>query len=104
MWHTFFDVAFAGLGSMLLHLGIAAAGILLCVLGAIFSPVGKLDFVVAAVVISLLLGAESMGINLERKHVEAQQAAIQNAATAAVAKTQTPKAKKASDPWDRKEY
>jgi len=104
MFQTLFDVAFAGLGSILLHLGIAAGLMLLCVLGAIFSPVGKLDFIVAAVVVGLFLTAEGIGINLERKHVEAQQQVIQSTANAAVAKTQTPKAKKASDPWNRKDY
>jgi hypothetical protein len=104
MWQTAFDVAFAGLGSMIWHLGIAAGLIVLCVLGAVFSPVGKADFVLGAVIISLFLIAESIGINLEKKHVEAQQAVIQQTATNAVAKTKTPQAQKASDPWDRKDY
>jgi hypothetical protein len=55
-------------------------------------------------VAAIILVGEIIGINLEKQHVQAQQAVIQNDGSKAVKKTQTPAAQKSSDPWNKKTY
>jgi hypothetical protein len=55
-------------------------------------------------VAAIILVGEMIGIDLEQKHVQAQQAVIQNDVSQAVKKTQTPAAQKSSDPWNKKTY
>lgn len=94
----------AGLGHLVLHFGIGAVLIALCIFGAIYSPVGKKDFIYAAFCVALALTFWLVGVKDEKRRVAAQEHVVQINVDKAVAKTKTPNAKKSKDPWDRPNY
>ena len=94
----------AGSGEMYGDLAWGIGMIALCALGAWFSPVLKKDFIFAALVVLAALLFEARGIHVEKVHDAAQGKVIRTAVSKAVARTQTPAAKKSTDPWDNRNY
>lgn len=100
MLHLFF----AGLGPMFRDFSIGSGLIALAVLGALYSPIARKDFIYAALIVGTALLLEARGIRLEHNRVAAQEQAVQVNVDNAVEKSNTPAAKASRDPWDRKDY
>jgi len=92
--------AFAGLWSMIWHFGVGIGLVILLLAAAYFSPIGKKEFIYAAVVVLAFLGGETMGVHLEKVHTDAQAAAVEKYVTGVVKGTGTPKSKAQKDPYD----
>lgn len=117
---TGIELFFAGIWSSLLHKGIgwAAIAVLLGLafgsqmlagipaigpmLAAFFAPLRK-DLCWAAFGVALILGGEYLGARDAKKECVAQTVVIEHVTDKAVAKTTTPKARAAKDPWDNPE-
>jgi hypothetical protein len=93
---------FAGVKEILLHVGVAGGAIALCLFLAYASPVGRKTCLWLAFVIGMFLFGEVMGIHDEKVRVNAQEQVVATTVDNAVAKTKTPRARKATDPWDKR--
>lgn len=91
---------FAGLWPLVWHWGVGAGLIILCGVGAYFSPLYKKDFIYAAIIVAIALFFEAVGIHDEQGRVAAQQATLNNAVNSIVEGTETPAAKGKRDKYD----
>ena len=101
------EVLFAGLW----HLWpFAAAGtaVVLLLIAAYVSPIGKRYLVEAAVIIAVAGAVYGWGVNGEAARCKSQQEAgtrvINQVVNKAIKHTKTPRARSAPDPWDQKDY
>lgn len=91
---------FAGVKEILLHVGVAGGAIALCLFLAYVSPVGRKTCLWLAFVIGMFLFGEVMGIHDEKVRTNAQEQVVATTVDNAVAKTKTPRSRRAADPWD----
>ena len=97
---------FAGLWSMIWHFGVGIGLVILLLAAAYFAPSVKVKIlcaVIAAFVVAILVG-ETIGVQMEKTHVAAQEVTTNNYVKKVVTGTATKKSKGIQDPWDRKEY
>jgi hypothetical protein len=96
---------FAGLWTMIWHFGLGIGFIILLGVGAYFAPTLKLKAlcIALALVIGAFVIGEGVGVNLEKRHNEAQVAATNNFVDKTVKGTTTPKARAKPDPWNNKD-
>lgn len=99
---TSIELFFAGVKEILLHAGVAGGTIALCLFLAYASPVGRKTCLWLAFVIGMFLFGEIMGIHDEKVRANAQEQVVEQTVDNAVAKTQTQRAQKAKDPWDKR--
>jgi hypothetical protein len=95
-------LAIAGLWPLLWHFGIGVGLIILLLAGAWFSPVGKKDFVYAAIVVAVALMFEAEGVKLEKNRQVAEQAVITNDIAKVVQETDTAPYRAKRDHHDKK--
>lgn len=93
---------FAGLWSLVWHFGIGIGVIILLCAAAYFSPLGKKWFIIAAVVVAAFVAGEGFGVNLEKRHTDAQAATVTKYVKKVVTGTQTKKSRASTDPWNQK--
>lgn len=89
---------------MVWQFGIGIGLIILCLVGAWFSPLFKKDFLYAAVVIAVALFFETVGIKAEKARRDAQDQVITQTVNEAVAKSKTPEGRKQNDPYDNPKF
>lgn len=94
----------AGAWSLILHQGLGAVLFISFLAAAYFSPVFKKDFFYAALIVAAFMLAEDIGIHDANKITTAKEKIVTTQVDKAVKKSETPKARHAKDPWDRKEY
>lgn len=98
------EIWFAGLWTMVWHFGLGIGLFILCIAGAVYSPLFKKDFLYAAVVVLVALFFEAVGVHMEKVRRDAQAAVIDKAVDTTVDKTETPQAKRSKDRWDNPKY
>ena len=91
---------FAGVWTLVWHWGLGLGLIVLCIVGAIFSPFFKRDFVYCAIVVGVFLLAMYIGTRDEAKRVAGQQTVINDTVNKVVKGTQTPQSRSSTDRWD----
>jgi hypothetical protein len=96
--------AFAGIWSLVWQWGIGIGLIILCFAGAWFLPLWRKDFIYAAALVFVALFFMGVGINQWKKHVVAQQEALDTQVNKVVNGTTTEKSKAAKDRYDNKNY
>lgn len=101
MWLWFaLKLATAGLGAMVLHIGIGGAVIVGLLAAAWFSPIFKKELVWAAAVVAVFLFAEGIGIHDEAGRCKAKVVVIEKQVDKIVHDSVSPSKKKQRDPWD----
>jgi len=102
------QVAFAGLWTVFWPGMIATALVILLLFVAAYIPIGKRYFIEAAIVVAIGLGVYNYGLYKADERCRAQNITgtkvINKAVNKAVHHTQTRRAVRAPDPWDRKDY
>lgn len=68
----FFEIQFAGLWSLVWQFGIGGVLILACGAGWYFSPIHRVDFIYAAVIIAAVMASTANGVRLGEKRVHSQ--------------------------------
>ncbi len=96
--------AFAGMWATIWQWGLGIGMLIICLVLAYVSPIGRKDCLLAAVAIAIALIAMEIGRRQEHAHYAAQQALVSRTVKAAVKKAEGPGTKKWRDPWDRKNY
>jgi hypothetical protein len=74
---NWFAYELAGLWPLIWHFGIGGVLLLICGVGWYFSPVHKVDFIWAAVVIIVVMVSTSIGVSLGEKRIRAQWSAAE---------------------------
>ena len=118
---TSVELAFAGAWAGIVHKGIGFAAIAVFIglavgsqmlagipvfgpfLADFLKPLRK-DLLWAAFGVALILGGEYVGDSDAKKHCDAKTLVIEHITEKAVAKTKTPAARAAKDPWDNPQY
>lgn len=95
---------FAGLWASIWHWGFIIGLLILCLLGAFFSPIARKDFIWAAVTIVLCMLWAFIAVRDYKHHVEAQGQVVTDTVNSAVQYTGTPAAKRQKDRWDNPKY
>ena len=98
------ELSLAGLWPTLWHFGLGSSLVIGLMAAAYFSPVFKKDFFYAALIVGAFMVAEDIGIHDANKITTAKEKIVTTQVDKAVKKSETPKARHAKDPWDRKEY
>lgn len=103
MWLSL-QLLFAGMWSMIWQWGLGIGLVILCGVGAWFSPVYKKDFIYAGMIILLALFFEGVGIAQERSHCTAKSEVIVTTVDKVVKSTETPASKQQRDKYDDPNY
>lgn len=84
------SILLAGIWPIVWHLSIGSIIILGAIVGAIFVPVLRRDFIVLALLSALFMGGLVWGIQLEKGQCDARDLAVQKDVTTAVSKATKP--------------
>ncbi len=98
-----FEWLFAGVWAEVWKFGLGIGLIILCLAGAYFSPLGKKDFLWAAVVVAVSLVLYSRGVLDQSARCAAQAAVVDRNVTVTVTNAGK-NLKKWKDPYDRPNY
>jgi len=102
------QVAFAGLWTVFWPGMIATALVILLLFVAAYIPIGKRYFIEAAIVVAIGLGVYNYGLYKAGERCRAQEIAatkvINKVVNKAVKHTRAPRAVRAPDPWNQKDY
>jgi hypothetical protein len=94
----------SGASSLIIHQGIGAVLFTACLAGAYFVPLLRKYFIGAAFIVLAAVIFEDIGIHDADKLTKEKEKIVNTQVDHAVAHSKTAKARKAKDPWDRKEY
>ena len=95
---------FAGLWTEIWKAGLGVGLVILLLIAAYFSPIGKKDFIYAAIIVAVALLLYMRGIHDQSARCVAQQKVVTEQVTAAVKTAHTKKALHARDPFNNRRY